>query len=136
MAGGVTILEGAFAFYSVFESAPIDCPSNGCPLPQVNWPIGDVVTGLAVVLLVVGALGLWGASVAYPAGAACSALFLLLVSYAAYLDSGYSYLANLEYQEVFGIALAAVALAANLLGTRSKSGLSEQANPMNLPVFG
>ena len=136
VAGGVTALEGAFAFYTLSQSTPVSCQSGGCPLPQVSWPIGDVVTGLAVVLLVTGALGLWGAAIAYPAGAFFSFLFLVLIGYAAYLDAGYSYLANLEDQELAGAALAAVALVVNLLGMRARRELSEQANPMNLPVFG
>ena len=135
-AGGLTVVEGLFAFYTIFESAPLSCPSNGCPLPQVSWPVGDVVTGLAVVLLVVGALGAWGASVAYPGGAFFSGVFLLILGYMVYLDSGYPYLSNLVYQGAFGAVLAAAALGANVLGTRSRGGLSEQANPMNLPVFG
>ena len=92
--------------------------------------------GLAVVLLVVGALGLWGASVAYPAGAVFSAILLLLMGYAAYLDSGYPYLSTLVYQGAVGAAFAGVALVANVMGMRRSEGLSEQANPMNLPVFG
>ena len=135
-AGGLTVLEGLFAFYTLLESAPISCPASSCPLPQVSWPVGDVVTGLAVVLLVVGALGAWGAAVAYPAGALFSGLLLLVMGYAAYLDSGYPYLSSLMYQGVIGGGLAALALAANIVGMRRSEGLSEQANPMNLPVFG
>lgn len=136
VAGSLAILEGLFAFYTLFEGAP-SCPlANGCPLPQVDWPIGDVVMGLAVVLLVVGALGVWGASVAYPAGAVFSAVLLLVMGYAAYLDAGYPYLSTLMYQGLAGAVLAAIALAANIIGMRRGEGLSEQANPMNLPVFG
>ena len=135
-AGGLTVLEGLFALYTLFESTPINCPTSGCPLPQVSWPVNDVVMGLAVVLLVVGALGVWGASVAYPAGAVSSALLLLIMGYVAYLDSGYPYLATPMYQGILGAVLAAVAIGANLVGMRRNSELSEQANPMNLPVFG
>ena len=136
-AGGLTVLAGLFAFYTLFENTPIDCPlADGCPLPQVSWPVGDVVMGLAVVLLVVGALGAWGASVAYPAGALFSALLLLIMGYAAYLDAGYPYLSTLMYEGVAGAVLAAFALGANIIGMRRSPGLSEQANPMNLPVFG
>ena len=135
-AGVLTILEGFFAFYTLYENVPISCPSNSCPLPQVSWPVNDVVMGLAVVLLVVGALGVWGASVAYSAGAMFSAILLGLMGYAAYLDSGYPYLSTLTYQGVVGAAFAAVALVANVMGMRRSEGLSEQANPMNLPVFG
>ena len=136
IAGGLTIVEGLFASYTLFENVQINCPADGCPLPQVNWPINDVVMGLAVVLLVVGALGVWGASVAYPAGAVFSAILLLIMGYAAYLDSGYPYLATLTYQGASGAALAAIALGANVAGMRRSQGLPEQANPMNLPVFG
>ena len=135
-AGGLTVLEGVFAFYTLFENTPISCPAGGCPLPQVGWPVTDVVMGLAVVLLMVGALGAWGASVAYPAGAAFSAILLLIMGYVAYLDAGYPYLATPMYQGVLGAVLAAFALGANIVGMRRSAGLSEQANPMNLPVFG
>ena len=135
-AGVLTLLEGLFAFYTLFENVQVSCPSNSCPLPQVSWPVNDVVMGLAVVLLVVGALGLWGASVAYPAGAVFSAILLLLMGYAAYLDSGYPYLSTLMYQGAVGGTFAAVGLVANVMGMRRSEGLSEQANPMNLPVFG
>ena len=136
VAGILTVLEGLFAFYTLYENVPISCPSSACPLPQVSWPVNDVVMGLAVVLLVVGALGVWGASVAYPAGALFSVILLLIMGYAAYLDSGYPYLATLMYQGVSGAVLAAIALGANIVGMRGRGGLPEQANPMNLPVFG
>ena len=37
---------------------------------------------------------------------------------------------------IIGVAFGLVALLANIDAVRSKSGISEQANPMNLPVFG
>ena len=136
VAGGLTVLEGLFAFYSLYENTPVSCPASACPLPQVNWPITDVVTGLAIVLLVEGALGVWGASFAYTFGAVFSVVFLSLMGYTAYLDSGYPYLATFVYEGVSGVVLGVVALVANALGMRDSGGLSEQANPMNLPVFG
>ena len=78
-------------------------------------------------LLVDSLLCIYGVYYAFPVaavlGAALAADSLLLLS-------GYT------VQELALSALSLIVLVLNVLAYRSKSHLSEQANPMNLPVFG
>ena len=138
-AGGLTAAEGIWTMYVALEPvkiAPISCGVNGCPGLQLSGLLGGAALVLAVLLLLDGAVGIWGARYAYTAGAVLSAVLLVLLFWVAWVDSGYPYLsAVVSYCEV-GIALAAVALVADALGGRGGAGISEQANPMNLPVFG
>lgn len=137
VAGGVTILESVFAIYMLWVwNTPIGCPSGGCVAPQLGWALPDLVVALAFLLLAAGVLGFWGASVGYPVGAVLSVAFLAVMVYLAYQYAGYPNLAGTLYQDVVGAVLAAFGAGANLLGLRDRGGLSEQANPMNLPVFG
>ncbi|MDA4126238.1 MAG: hypothetical protein OK452_03405 [Thaumarchaeota archaeon] len=92
--------------------------------------------GLAVILIVDGVIGIWGTWYAYPAGALISAILLFAMGYSAWIQSGYTYLIDQYYQDLIGAALAVIGLLVNLIAWRSKNVLSEQANPMNLPVFG
>ncbi|MDG6989189.1 MAG: hypothetical protein JRN21_07665 [Nitrososphaerota archaeon] len=137
VAGGTTILESAFAIYTMWTWNALEgCPSGGCVAPQLGWAVPDLFVVLAFALLAVGALGFWGASVAYPAGAGLSAVFLALLGYLVYLYAGYPSLGGAFYQYTFGAVLAALGVGLNLLGLKDRSTISEQANPMNLPVFG
>jgi hypothetical protein len=135
-AGALTILESVWVFYTQFAETPTGCPASGCPGPQFIPLFSVVAVGLGVILLADGIIGVWGASVAYPGGALVSAIVLLLLGYSAWAESGYAYLAGESYRALVGAALAAVAMAANLFAIGAGGKLSEQANPMNLPVFG
>ena len=137
-AGLLTFVEGVWSAYfvSVLLSTPIVCPAGGCAGPHLIGLYWEVVIGLAALLVIDGALGFWGLAAAYRAGAALSAGMFLLMAYAVWASYGYPYLAGTSYGAGAGALLGGLGLAANVLGTRARSGLSEQANPMNLPVFG
>jgi len=135
-AGVLTVLESAWAIYSTYAVVPTACPLNGCPGPALGPVFSWVLVALSIVLFADGVLGAWGASFAYLPGAILSAALLLLLGYSAWADSGFSYLAAETYEAAAGAAVAALAAGANLVAIRARSGLSEQANPMNLPVFG
>ena len=136
VAGGLTIIESLWLLYSYFDTPAVSCPLNGCTGPSFI-PIYSVVTvALALALLVVGALGLWGASFAYVGGSVLSAVALLDAGYTVLIVKGYGYLSTSSNDAILGVAFALVALIVNVNASRSKEGISEQANPMNLPVFG
>jgi NADH:ubiquinone oxidoreductase subunit K len=125
----MTVLESVSTLLGYYQLTPINCPRNGCPVPQLSWLFSDAILGLALVLLVVGLLGVWGAQLAYLLGAFLSAALFLLLVYTV-LVAGGSYLSEV------GAVVAAAATVANFAATRARSRLAEQANPMNLPVFG
>jgi hypothetical protein len=136
-AGALSILESVWLVYVQFAVTVTACPANGCPGPQfipLYSPL--LIGGLVAALLVDGLLGIWGSWFAYPAGALLSAVVLIITGYSVWTENGYAYLINESYQALFGAILAAVALLVSLIAWRSKNVLSEQANPMNLPVFG
>lgn len=137
-AGGLTVLDSLWVFYLVYaaETVMINCPANGCPGPNFGGAYLDIAFVLAAVLLVDGLLGLWGAQWAYSAGAVLSAVLLLMLGYEAWASMPYAYLANEAYMAAAGAGISALALVLNTVASRSRVGLSEQANPMNLPVFG
>ena len=137
VAGGATILESAFAIYTTWiRNAPGGCPSGGCVAPGLGWAVPGLIVVLAFALLAVGAFGFWGASIAYPVGAGLSAAFLALLGYIAHLNVGDLSPGDIFYHYALGVVLAALGVGLNLLGMRDRNALSEQANPMNLPVFG
>ena len=136
VAGGLTVLEAVWAIYIQFAVTAVACPLNGCPGPQFSPLISQLALLLGVILLVDGLLGVWGSWFAFPTGALLSAILLLIMGYAAWADSGYAYLIAESNQALVGAGLAVLALVTNVLATRTKNRLSEQANPMNLPVFG
>jgi hypothetical protein len=136
VASGTTVLESIWVIYAQVTAINAPCSINLCNAPQLSPLYTDVIFGLAAILLVDGLLGTWGAWFAYPIGAALSAILLLLMGYSVWADSGYLYLTSSSYQAAVGAALAAIALVANVGAARAKNRLSEQANPMNLPVFG
>jgi hypothetical protein len=134
-AGGLSILESAWLVYTQFVAAPPVCSLNLCG-QQFNPVYSPALIGLAVILLVDGLIGIWGTWVAYPAGALLSAILLFAMGYSAWIQSSYTYLVDQYYQDLIGAALAAIGLLVNLGAWMAKYALSEQANPMNLPVFG
>ena len=122
----------------VYFGSPIGtmCPAGGCPFPQFLslYSVGGLF--LAAVMLIIGVLGVWGASFAYRGGAIVCAAGVLFWVYAVAVTSGYGYLSTWTNEGLVGAAASAAAAALNLVGQRSRSGMTEQANPMNLPVFG
>jgi hypothetical protein len=136
IAGGLTVLESAWLLYSFFYEVRISCPNGGCPFPNYFPFYSQIVISFAVALLVIGILGVWGASFAYLGSVIISTLTLLLMAYTVLNLSGYAYLSPESDNAVVECAVAVVAIIGNAAGARGKSGLSEQANPMNLPVFG
>jgi hypothetical protein len=82
---------------------------------------------LSVILFLVSLACLYGIHYAYPVAAALSVIVAL---------DGY-FATDYPVSVVWGfVALSVVAAIANLVAYRSAPELSEQANPMNLPVFG
>jgi len=80
-----------------------------------------------VLLLIVSLLCVYGVHYAFPVAAILSAV---LAAVAPLLLSPSS------SQEVALVALSLLSLVVSIVAFRSKSMISEQANPMNLPVFG
>jgi len=87
-------------------------------------------------LLAVGAVGVWGASFSYAAGAVLSAAVLIVAGYTVAVVFGHGFSSTVSNDAIIGVAFALVALLVNIDAMRSKSSISEQANPLNLPVFG
>ncbi len=136
VAGVLTIVESVWVFYAQLAVTATSCPANGCPGPQFIPLNSPLLIGLGVILFADGLLGIWGSWFAYPAGALLSAILLLIAGYLVWIENGYAYLDGEFYQAFIGAVLAAFALIMNLIAWRAKHILSEQANPMNLPVFG
>ena len=97
---------------------------------------GGACVALAVLLLLDGRIGAWGAWFAFPAGAGLSAVLAALNGYAYFAYSGFPLVTNLAAWAAATAVLAAVGLAVNLLASRRGSELSEQSNPLHLPVCG
>jgi hypothetical protein len=128
VAGGLTVVVALWLFYAYFDSpavGPVFVPTNSIASPA-----------LAVLLLLVGALEVWGVSIAYGIGAVLSAAALVVTGCTVIIVHGYEYLSTASNDAIIGVAFALVAILINLEAIRSKSNISEQANPMNLPVFG
>ena len=90
--------------------------------------LGVVYAGLAVVLVLVSLAGLIGPKVLFYA----SALVAVLVD-------AVEAVGNAEVATgvlVFSFALVTLSAVVSLLAARAGTGVSEQSNPMNLPVFG
>jgi hypothetical protein len=143
LAGAVTIVEALWVVYLSLTPRPalLLCPSGCPPLSFSATPAFHMLTLALVALLVVdGVMGVWGAWFAYPAGALFSATNALLMGYLYWVDgpsgSQGQYMASYAELELVAGILALVGLAINLVAMRHQSRLSEQANPMNLPVFG
>jgi hypothetical protein len=132
VAGGLTILEALWLLYAYFD-APTLLTTGRVPfIPLYSL----AALALSVVALVVGVLAVWGASFSYAAGAVVSGAALLVTVFTVLLASGNAYPSAVSNDAIIGTAFALVALLTNVDAMRSKTGISEQANPMNLPVFG
>jgi len=136
VAGGLTILEAAWLLYAGYDAPMTSCLSTACP-PQPFIPLYSLaVPALAVALLVVGAVEIWGAPFSYVAGGVLSAAALLVTGWTVAIVFGHGYSSTVSDDAIIGVAFALAALLVNIDAVRSKSSISEQANPMNLPVFG
>jgi len=136
VAGGLTILESVWLLYAYYDAPVASCLPPACPaqpfIPIYTW----ATLGLAFALILIGALGVWGASFSYPLGGLLSAAALFVTGWTVVVSLGNGYAPATANDAMIGVAFALVALLANVDAMRAKSGLSEQANPMNLPVFG
>ena len=137
-AGALSILQSLWAIYTVYEAQLIVCSTNLCPGPPFNSLYSEVflIELAAIILLLVGLIGIWGYWLAYPAGALLSAMFLLAMGFSAWIEISYAYPVHEAYLSIVGAGLAAIGLLLNIVAWRAKYALSEQSNPMNLPVFG
>ena len=132
VAGGLTVVESLWLLYAYFDMPPMLFIGR---VPFI--PIYSVASlGLAVALLAIGLMGVWGAAFSYLLGAVLSAVALLDAGFTVVLANGNAYPSAVSNDAVIGVAFALVAFLANIQAIRSRSGISEQANPMNLPVFG
>ena len=136
VAGGLTILEAAWLLYAGYDAPMTSCLSTACPAQPFIPLYSLAVPALAVALLVVGAVEIWGASFSYVAGGVLSAAALLVTGWTVAIVFGHGYSSTVSDDAIIGVAFALVALLVNIDVVRSKSSISEQANPMNLPVFG
>ena len=82
---------------------------------------------LSVVLLAVSLLCVYGVHYALPAAAVLAAGVALDAPFALASESGLQWVL---------VVVSAVVVVVCVIAFRRKSGISEQANPMNLPVFG
>jgi len=89
-------------------------------------PVG-VLFWMSVLLLVVSLLCLYGVHIAFLGAAVLSVLMPGFATLATALPSAL---------DLALLALSLVSMAANIVAFRSSAHLPEQANPMNLPVFG
>jgi hypothetical protein len=132
VAGGLAIVESLWFLYAYYDMPPI--PSIG-RVPFI--PIYSVASlGLAVALLAIGLMGVWGAAFSYLLGTVLSTVALLVAGFTVVIANGNAYPSAVSDDAIIGVAFALVALLANIQAIRSRGGISEQANPMNLPVFG
>lgn len=132
--GGLTVLESIWGVYMLFATFPVGlCAPPGCSSPRFPAVFPQVALLLVVVLLVTGMLGAWGAKFAFYGGAFFSGAFLLVTGYSAWLW-GAGVVEGLT--SWMGVGLSVLGIAANVLAIRDENQMSEQANPMNLPVFG
>jgi hypothetical protein len=90
-------------------------------------PFESLLLWASAFLLVDSLLCLYGVHYAFPVAAVLGAV---LAGDSLLVLSGYT------LQDAVLVALSASGLVLNLLAYRSTSQISEQANPMNLPVFG
>jgi len=134
VAGGLTVLEGIWLFYAYFAGPTVYVSCGlGCQVPQdYLW----LLLPLGVIILIVGLLGVWGASFAYLAATVLSAIVLVVTGYTVFTLAGFAAYTSILNEAAVVAALAAVTMLANAFAIRAKTRLSEQANPMNLPVFG
>ena len=137
VAGGASLLEGSWGGYFLYlTSAPSSLPVIGFPGMMPSPILGDAFIVLSLALFVDGALGLWGAALAYRAGAVLTAAASVLMAVSTWAYYGYPFPTSWIFVGAVGAVIGAVGCAVNILAARGWTGISEQANPMNLPVFG
>ena len=132
VAGGLTMLEALWLLYAYLEAPTIITIGRTPFIPTYSL----VALVVAIVAFADGAVGVWGVSLAYTAGALLSGAVLLITAFTVLIASGNAYPSVVSDDAMIGVAFALVALLVNVEAVRSRSGMSEQANPMNLPVFG
>jgi hypothetical protein len=128
LAGCLNIVSGAWAvaLYFVFPKTST-CPVNGCPIATSAVKIAIPLLGIT--LLIVGLVGLYGLRLAFSLGGIFSAVIGVVVLY--------EWAGRNPGEVATGLVVVSfLAVVANLLAINTRGGLSEQANPMNLPVFG
>lgn len=136
VAGGLTVLESFWLLYAYYDAPTTSCLSTACQ-GQPFIPLYSLAApALATALLVVGAVAVWGASFSYVVGGVLSAAVLFVTGYTVAVVFGHGYASTVSNDAIIGVAFALVALIVNIDAMRSKSGISEEVNPMNLPVFG
>jgi len=128
VAAGVGFLTGAWALGgSLFDGISRGCPSpSGMPCPPAGvWSI--YVVGLALLLILNSLVCLVGPSIVFYGSATLSVLL------------GASMTLNSSFGNpvvLLAFALVAATFLLSLVAARRKTAISEQSNPMNLPVFG
>jgi hypothetical protein len=128
-AGVLNLLESGWILYIVlvFMNRPYACPSDGCP-PIPNFWVFDSLLLLGAMLLIDAAVSFTGRWPTFPLGALFSivAIPLVALQWGAF---GTTY-------AIVAMVLAVSALIFNVIATISRTKLSEQEHPLNLPVFG
>lgn len=101
------------------------CPSGGCPIPLLQ----ELVPVVGVILVLDSLVCFLGLRSAFMLGGVCSAAMSSITLYNWAGASGGEVWVALVVLSLLSIVL-------DLLALRPKSSLREQANPMNLPIFG
>jgi hypothetical protein len=128
LAGGLNVVSGAWAVALDFLFPNTSaCPLNGCPIATSAVKI--TVPILGIMLLVDGLVGLYGLRLAFSLGGILSAVIGAIVLYEWAGQNPGAVATGLVVVSFLGVI-------ADLLAINARGGLSEQANPMNLPVFG
>jgi len=151
IAGVATLAEGIAPLLVTFIGGnpflyASSCAFFGCPPPTFSQSEAfHVLTlGLGALMLIDGAVGVWGAKQAYFLGMVLSGLFLCVAGTAYFFDSRAIFsaqstlrnpAASMTYEIVF-LTLSVLGIGFNLIALRTLASFPEQVNPMNLPVFG
>lgn len=100
------------------------CPATGCPMPALQ----EAVPFMGILLILVSFASIIGPRAVFTLGGAVSALVaaITLYNWAGQSSDAFAALT----------VLSLLSLIFSLLALRSRRSLTEQANPMNLPVFG
>ncbi len=101
------------------------CPTSGCPIPLLQF----AVPVLGAVLVLDALVCYVGFRIAFMVGGALCAIVAAIPLYNWAGQSGGGAWAGL-------VVLSLVSLVFDFLALRPREQLKEQANPMNLPVFG
>jgi len=127
-AGVLDVVAGIWAIAMAFAPPGASaCPQNGCPIaPGI---VQMTILAVGVALLIDGLVCLYGLRLAFPLGVLLSAINagLVLLEWAGQ---------NPGLVAVGLVFISLFAVIGDLLAIQAKSGLREQENPMNLPVFG